>query len=244
MATLRNPPPSALAAAPSPVDDALAEIKRMRPGAAVHTYARVAGNEITVVGEIAAARAEAGRWKDGGDLQVIVTAKSGDIVGTGRARFEPGTRGAMVRIATGSDQGPWNVVVRMRGEGEEPEEDQMAVERGTHDVLGDPLLFRAAPAPASPLRPVAGPHFRRTERVAIEWPLLTALDRREARLLGRDGKPVPIEVALTERTSGGAQVLAADLNLAPLTAGDYVIEVTAAAGAKSERRLVAIRVNR
>jgi VWFA-related protein len=244
MATLRNPPPSAVAAGPSPVDEALAAIKRMRPGAAVHTYARAAGSEIAVVAEIAAAGAEAGRWKSGGEIQVIVTAKSGDIVGTGRTRFEPGTRGALVRIATGPDQGPWTVVVRMRGEGEEPEEDQMAVERGTHAVLGDPLLFRGAPAPASPLRPVAGPHFRRTERVAIEWPLLTAIDRREARLLGRDGKPVPLEIALTERTSAGAPVLAADLNLAPLTAGDYVIEVTAGAGDKSERRMVAIRVVR
>jgi hypothetical protein len=210
----------------------------------VHIYARAAGNEIAVVAEIAAARAEAGRWKSGGDVQVIVTAQSGEIVGTGRARFEPGTRGALVRIATGSSEGPWNVVVRMKGEGEEPEEDQIAVERGTHDVLADPLLFRAAPAPLSPLRPVAGPYFRRTERVAIEWPLLTAIDRREARLLGRDGKPVPLDIAVTERTSAGTPVLAADLNLAPLTAGDYVIEVTAGAGDKSERRMVAIRVGR
>lgn len=244
MATLRNPPPSALAAGPSPVDDALAVIKRMRPGAALHTYARASGDDIAVVAEIAAGRVEAGRWKGGGELQVIVTAADGEIVGTGRARLEAGSRSTLVRMPAGTQPGPWNVVVRLRGEGEEPEEDQFRLEPASDGILGDPLLFRAAPAPASPLRPVAGPQFRRTERVAIEWPLRTAIDRREARLLGRDGKPLPLDVAVSERTSAGARVLAADLNLAPLTAGDYVIEVTVGAGDRSERRLAAIRVTR
>lgn len=244
MAMLRNPPPAAAATGPSPVDEALAVIKRMRPGAAVHTYARASKTDIAVIAEVAPGRMEAGRWKNGGEIQVIVTAENGEIVGTGRARFAPRTRGALVRVPAGSHAGPWNVVVRVRGDGEEPEDDQMILQPAAGGMLGDPLLYRAAPAPASPLRPVAGPHFRRTERVAVEWPLLTAIDSREARLLGRDGNPLPIDVSISERTSEGASVLAADLNLAPLTAGDYVIEVTVGAGDETERRLVAIRVTR
>lgn len=244
MATLRNPPAAAAATGPSPVDDALAAIKRMRPGAALHTYARAAQDGIAVVAEIAAGRMEAGRWKNGGEVQVIVTAEGGDIVGTGRARIDPGARSALVRVPTGSHAGPWTVVVRARGDGEEPEDDQMLVKAAAPGLLGDPLLYRAAPAPASPLRPVAGPQFRRTERVSIEWPLLTPIDHREARLLGRDGSPVPIDVTVTERTSAGTPVLAADLNLAPLTAGDYVIDVTVRAGERVERRMVALRVMR
>jgi hypothetical protein len=51
-------------------------------------------------------------------------------------------------------------------------------------------------------------------------------------------------VTLTEREVGGRQVLAAVVNLAPLTEADYVIEVEAGAGPESERRLIAIRVVR
>jgi hypothetical protein len=97
------------------------------------------------------------------------------------------------------------------------------------------------PHPQSDCRRAA---FRRTERVAVEWPLSGAIDRREARLLGRDGRPLLVDVTLNERSSSGVAVLAADLNLAPLTAGDYVIEVTAGAGASAETKLVAIRVVR
>ena len=83
---------------------------------------------------------------------------------------------------------------------------------------------------------------RRTERVHIEWPMVSSLDRREARLLDRIGAPLPVPVNLTERASNGRQVVAADLNLAPLSAGDYVIELTVGSGPATETRLLAIRV--
>jgi VWFA-related protein len=244
MAALRNPPASAVAKGPSPVEEALGALSRMRPAAALHTYGRVFGTDIAVVAEIPAARIEAGRWKNGGEIQVIVTAADGEIAGTGRARFDPGSRGAIVRVPASGQPGPWIVVVRVRAEGEEPEEDRLALSAAAPGLLGDPLVFRAAPAPASPLRPVAGLFFRRTERVAVEWPLNGPIDRRQARLLGRDGKPLPIDVAVSERSSSGIQVLAADLNLAPLTAGDYLIEVTAGTGETSVQKLIALRVGR
>jgi hypothetical protein len=39
-------------------------------------------------------------------------------------------------------------------------------------------------------------------------------------------------------------MLGVDLILAPLTAGDYVIEVTAGAGAATDKKLLAIRIVR
>jgi hypothetical protein len=44
------------------------------------------------------------------------------------------------------------------------------------------------------------------------------------------------------RDEAGTQVLSGILNLAPLSIGDYVVEVTATAGSATERQLVAIRV--
>src|SRR6185436_13904834 len=107
-------------------------------------------------------------------------------------------------------------------------------------LLGEPIVYRAAPGPRAPLRPVADFQFRRTERVHIEFPMLTPFEDRQARLLGRTGQPLAVSVTLTMPPAGS--VLAADLTLAALGAGDYVIEVTAGTGERAERRLVAIRV--
>jgi hypothetical protein len=61
-------------------------------------------------------------------------------------------------------------------------------------------------------------------------------------LLGRDGNPLAVPVTLTESIDEGTPQLAVDLTLAPLAPGDYVIEVTASAGAESLRTLVSFRV--
>jgi hypothetical protein len=84
--------------------------------------------------------------------------------------------------------------------------------------------------------------YRRTERVHVEWPLLGAIDRREARLIARNGQVVPLPVRLSERTENGETVIAADLTLSPLAPADYAIELVVGQGANSERRYIAFRV--
>ena len=76
----------------------------------------------------------------------------------------------------------------------------------------------------------------------VEWAIAGELDQRSARLLGRNGLPLAIPVAVTERETDGLKVVAADLNLAPLSFGDYVIELTAGRGIETTIRLVAFRV--
>jgi hypothetical protein len=49
-------------------------------------------------------------------------------------------------------------------------------------------------------------------------------------------------VTVTERETGGHKVVAADLNLAPLSFGDYVIELTVGRGTETTVRLVAFKV--
>ena len=94
------------------------------------------------------------------------------------------------------------------------------------------------------LVPVADFYFRRTETFRIEWPLLQPIDRRQARLLDTRGQSLSVTVALTERDDRGQKLIAADLALAPLGAGDYVLHLTAGAGTQTEERYVAIRVVR
>jgi hypothetical protein len=90
--------------------------------------------------------------------------------------------------------------------------------------------------------PVAGFDFRRTERLHIEWPITGPLDRREARLLGRNGQPLVVNITMTDREVEGRQMLAVDALLAPLAPGDYVIEVTGTVGAATEIRLLGVRI--
>jgi len=78
----------------------------------------------------------------------------------------------------------------------------------------------------------------------VEWTLAKPLDDRTARLLNRRGEPLAVPVALTERADGDRQVLAADLTLAPLADGDYVMEVTASSGGGKIQKLLAFRVVR
>jgi hypothetical protein len=72
------------------------------------------------------------------------------------------------------------------------------------------------------------------------------LDQRTARVLDRRGQPLALNVTVAE--SPGAQTslpsVTADVLLAPLAEGDYVLELTAGAGAQTERRLMAFRVVR
>jgi hypothetical protein len=85
--------------------------------------------------------------------------------------------------------------------------------------------------------------FQRSERLRNEWPALAPIDRREARILDRAGTPLPVSV-LAEVHSAGGPALAVDVALAPLAAGDYVVELIASAGDTSERKLLAFRIGR
>jgi hypothetical protein len=65
-----------------------------------------------------------------------------------------------------------------------------------------------------------------------------------ARLLDRTGKPLPVPVAASVRNDGdGSQWATARLVLAPLGAGDYLIELAGGAGgAGAMRALAAFRI--
>jgi len=63
-------------------------------------------------------------------------------------------------------------------------------------------------------------------------------------LLDRNGTKTVVPVTTGERTDAatGQRWLTADITLAPLGAGDYVIELSTAAGSQQNKMLVAIRV--
>ncbi|CAN5785530.1 hypothetical protein BH18ACI5_BH18ACI5_25000 [soil metagenome] len=221
----------------SPVDTALAELKRLRPEAILHSRGVIVGDELVLTSEIAAIHVEAGRWKTGGEGQAMVSAASGEVMRTARATLDPAARAFVIRVPLNGAPGPFTVAVRLRNATDGEATDTVSVSRPSGS-FGDAMLFRL-PLP-NIVRPAASPQFRRTERIQIRWPMMKKVDAPSARVLGRDGKPIDLVVTLSERDEAGIPLLVADLNLAPLTAGEYVIEVRAGDAVAD----VAIRVMR
>ena len=134
-------------------------------------------------------------------------------------------------------------MIKLKGDDPIPESDTVKIERSAGKVIGRPIAYRGGSGAAQPFRPLAAFNFRRTERVRLDWPVLQPLDSQIARLLDRNGKPLPVPVTLATRDVEGKTILSGTVNLAPLSIGDYLIELNAKAGDVSEQQIIAIRVN-
>lgn len=242
----RNAPKPVATVADAVADEnaaALGVLARIRPSADLYGWGvQTSASEVTVLAEVAPQLAEASKWMDGGEFQVVLTTPSGEMVGSGRGRLDKMSRGASARVPlpTGA-VGPWNAQVRVRNESEMIEASvaiARAVPPSATTLLSGPLPYRAAPGLRAALHPVADFLFRRTERLHVEWSTSGPLDTREGRLLDRAGNPLPVQVTLGEKDG----VLAADVNLAPLGPGDYILEVSVSKGDASTRVKLAIRV--
>ena len=226
---------------PKGLDAALGELGRLRPSADVFTRGAIIGDKAEVVVEIASARSFTTPWSGGADVQVIVAPDGGAARPPVTAHIDANTRGIMLTVPLGAAASSARVVTKISAGGESLD-DTAEVSRALTGLVGDAVMYRGRPAATSPLRPVADLQYRRTERVHAEWAFTGELDQRSARLLSRTGQPLAIPVAVTERETGGRKVVAADLNLAPLSAGEYLIELTVGRGTETTVRLVAFKV--
>jgi VWFA-related protein len=233
-ASSSSSPAAAVAAVPSPREAALVVLERAnRPFAA---YAAVAGKQMTVVAELSAASIQAGRWKDGADVDVVAAGADGTPMGTGRGRIEPGSYAAAIRLPLSALSWPARITVTLRGAAAAPADDWVRIEAPSGTLVGDAVAYRAGSRIAP--RPVAGFEFARSERIRVEWPVLAALDRREVRLLDKSGRPLPVELPLAEDPATRAVVV--EMSLSGLGHGDYLIELTAGSGSIVEKHLLAI----
>jgi hypothetical protein len=233
----------AVAAEASDLAAALGNLSRIRPTAELYGWGvQTSTSDVTLFAEVAATLAEAGKWADGGELQVVLTTTAGDLVATGRGRLDRASRGGTARVPLPAGAaGPWNAQLKLRN-GADMIETSVAIERvgppSATRLLSAPLAYRAAPGMQAALHPMADFLFRRTERLHVEWMLGAVLDTREARLLDRAGNPLPVQVTLGEKPG----VLAADVNLAPLGPGDYILELNVSGGGMTSKTKLAIRV--
>lgn len=268
VAASRNPaaaPPTTAEPAPRPeavpVDAVFAPLSRLRTGAEMSVHGGVSRRDVLFASvELGSSQLVSGPFAKGADVHVVATLPGVGVAGptsTGvNARIEAGTRGVLVLLpvppaSPGQTPAPepaparvWQVTATISS-GADRLQERFEISWRRDGLLGDPMPYRATPATTSPLWAVADFTYRRTERIHVEWPLLLGpVDRREARLVARNGQAVPLPVTLTERTSDGQTIIAADLTLAPLAPADYAIELVVRQGSTSERRYIAFRVVR
>jgi VWFA-related protein len=225
----------AVAAPPSPREAALIVLERANRPFSV--YAAAAAKQLTVVAELSAASIQAGKWKDGADVEVVASGADGNPVATVRGKIEPGSYSTSIRLPPATAR-PARVAVRLTSGAEPAAEDWVLLAPPSGTLVGDAVASRSASRTA--MRPVAAFEFARNERIRVEWPVLSALDRREVRLLDKAGRPLPVDLPLSEDVA--KSVLVVDMSLSGLGRGDYLIELTAGAGAVTEKRLIAIRI--
>ena len=239
----------------APVAGELGRLSRLRPDAELFSYGVVRDGRLHVAVEISGQEMARGRWSAGADVEAtLMGVPGGDLAG--RARIEPGARGAVVEIALpAGSAGPWRTSLRVTNQAAvlndrlEVADAQrsgapLIAQRSGAPLLGAPILFRGTASARIPLRPVADFQFRRSERVRVEWPAPAALDERIARVLDRRGAPLPLAATVTEVDGPSGKVVNVDLLLAPLAEGDYLIELSAAKAGQTERGLLAFRVVR
>lgn len=192
--------------------------------------------------------------KQGGEVRLIATSDRGDTLGAARVTIEAGRRAFLTRLTLDRPQNSREVRVQAQvgapGADGERAGALLVVplpDAGAGDAtLLPPLLFRGGPSAASAFQPAAYPQFRRTETLRAEAPLGTDASGFTARLLDRQGNPMAVPVSATDRRdeATGQRWLLADVTLAPLTTGEFVLALGAERGGARHEVLIAFRVVR
>jgi VWFA-related protein len=197
--------------------------------------------------DIAAARQQ--EWSDGGHVTVTLATPDGETIATEQVSVTPSARAFMVRTSD-PRAAETDCLVRVRMQGR-PGSGAEAVEQVRVNVpasgdepsrLGDPVVLRRGPYSGPGFQPTADPRFRKAERIRVDVSAAAVPGSVTARLLDRKGLALPLAPSVGDRDEGGLHLLTAELALAPLAPGDYLVELAARFGAREERVFVAIRI--
>jgi hypothetical protein len=193
------------------------------------------------VAEVPRGNARGDDWSKGGQFDVTLRDGSGAVAAAEQVALQPGTFTVEVALAPREPLEPGEYTLQVRAKGVEvlsPAVD--AVQLAIHGApLGAGELFlRRGPGTGNREMLTADARFRRSERLILESPASLGAEV-SARLLDRSGKPLNVPAAATIREAAdGTRWRRVEIALAPLAAGDYIIETTEA----SERTMTGFRV--
>lgn len=209
--------------------------------------------EVTLVWEATAAASH-----DSGDavdhVEVVATSGRGTVLFRGTVASSAGAGRVAGRVSFKARPGVIAVhVVAVNAQGQRLDTDNSTLEVPDFTSVGPaitaPELFRARSArqmreirAATAPVPAASRSLSRTEQVLLRFHVLGPASTTPAvtmRLLNQQGDPM---ATLPPPAADGGGAYEAQLALAPLATGDYLIEIAAQIGDQKVRRLVAIHV--
>jgi VWFA-related protein len=185
----------------------------------------------------------AGDWTGGGDADVIMLDALGTVRGTARGHVEAGSASVRVRMMpAGLTPGEYEVRVRAKSaRAESASNESVGVSVAAMPESTGALFYRAGSSAAAREVPTADMRFRRSERLRVA--VSGAAGIATARLLDRTGNPLPVPVSTSRiEDPDGMAWQSAQLTLAPLASGDYVLELTTSAGPDGRTFLAPFRV--
>jgi VWFA-related protein len=204
-------------------------------------------DRVWVTAELDPATARSSEWAAGGAADIILAARDGETIAAARQPIVPGARTASIAVPNVTlTPGDYTVQLRLA-----PTSAGVAIgDSVTFSVpesrvaLGPPRLHRRGPTTGSEYTPTADRSFRRTERIRVDVPVSGSALRVEAELLDRNGNtmPVPVEATLRPDADGALTWATAEVVLAPLAPGDYVIRTTIEQANRRQEVLAAFRM--
>ena len=246
--------------APSPVAGAISTLAKIRADSVVQArggYTWLAASDgavrptLWLAGEwdpALATRDE--QWKAGADVTIVVAAPDRTTLDTVRQTLTRDARSFDVRVSVpaGQTAGEYNVRITTKPAGTvlgTTETLHIVVPKwpaaGT-TAIGQPALFRRGPFTGPGWMAAGDVRFRRQERIRVEVSVSGAMTGSAVHLLDRAGHPLPIPVTAVERDEQGARIVSGEAVLAPLSTGDYVLEVTITQGDTTQKVLAAFRI--
>jgi VWFA-related protein len=184
-------------------------------------------------------------WKAGGEADVILTTGAGATVAAAHAIVPAGARTFRVALSPTTVLVPGDYVVRVRARGGAAlgaSNDVLRIALPASPDATGALYVRRGPTTGNREVPTADLRFRRSEQLRVEMPSTTP-DAVHAQLLDRTGKALSVPVTTATRDDAdGSHWQTAQIALAPLAPGDYVIAWSDASGDVSKRTLLAFRV--
>jgi VWFA-related protein len=184
-----------------------------------------------VIGEFAAGT------PPGREIEATVVAAAGSTVARGTSQY---ARNVLIALTPSEPVEPGEYTIRVRADAF----GSVRVTLPHAPDAGGAVLIRRGPTTGNREVPTADRRFRRSEQLRAELPSVSG--PMTARLLDRTGKPLAVPVAANVRDEAdGSRWQTAQLALAPLAAGDYIIELTGGAegagGAGGAERAVTVK---
>jgi VWFA-related protein len=231
---------------PSPtVTRALDSLAPTRGSLPVRVQAVGGRNSIRAIVELDAATTKQPEWLSGGTLRLsFVSESTAGSADTGLSHtmtlaVDPGQRSVLVN---GTDRllppGRYSVRAELTARNSRlpiQVTTVATVPADTMEVGTGGLASRRGPSTGLAYLPTADPRFRRTERLRLEVPLAGEGFTGTGRLLTRAGTATALVVSFSTRGDAATQQFGvADVTLAPLAEGEYVLELTLTKNGTSE----------